>query len=311
MGDATPGAALIEVAQALSGEEDVDALLARVAALAVGPLGYERAAVHLLSEDGTLRLAAWAGSPPEPKPSFAVTGGSAAARAATQHRIVASDGSTAIPLLLTGEGGAVVGVLQADGTPNAAEGAQGLAALADLAAVAIERDRLRSALDERSEWFERLSEIDGLTGLANRRTLVRATELELVRAQRQNTAVAVVLFDVEDFAGLVERVGRAAADEALRRIASLLTGNVRLIDTVARYGPDEFVVLAPGATGPALERRIVAAAAAQPLDGETTIRLRAGRAVYPNDGTTADELLIAAERRLRSRRAGTGAGATD
>lgn len=300
MGDARPHAALGEAAQALSGEGDLDALLGRVAALAVESLGCEKAAIHLLSDsDGTLHRVAWAGAPPAPATTLAVTGETAVARAVSQRRMIASGRSLAIPLLLVGEGGAVAGVLEARGATDASEPADGLAALADLAAVAIERDRLRRALDERSEWFERLSEIDGLTGLANRRTFVRATELELVRAQRQSAAVAVVLFDVEGFDGLVERAGRSAADEALRRIASLLTANVRLIDTVARWGPDEFVVLAPGATGPALERRIVATAAAQPLEDGTTVRLRAGRAVYPDDGTTADELLVAAERRLR------------
>jgi GGDEF domain-containing protein len=80
-------------------------------------------------------------------------------------------------------------------------------------------------------------------------------------------------------------------------VANLLAGNVRLIDTVGRYGADEFLVLAPGATGSALAERIIAAAGA-PQDAEP-IGLRAGSAVYPDDGTTADELLVVAENRLR------------
>ena len=166
--------------------------------------------------------------------------------------------------------------------------------------MAVERNRLHSALDERSEWFERLSEIDPLTGVANRRTLERAIELELVRAARLGTTVAVVIFDLVGTAELMDRLGRAAVDDALRRVAAMLTENVRLIDTVARLGAHEFVVLAPGATGPALAHRIVAAAEVQALDDGTPMRLRSGRAVFPDDGTTAEAILAAAERAVEA-----------
>jgi len=295
-----PDTALIEAAQVLSEEEDLDAILERVAVLATASLGYESAVVYLVDEDNrTLQPATEAGSSSSQPTEMAVSADGAAARAARERRTVTEKDLRAVPLLLSTEGGILAGVLEARGDPRAVGSAEALAALADLAAVAIERSRLHSALNERSEWFERLSEIDPLTGLANRRTFERAIELELLRAARQGTTLAVVLFDLTGFAELNERLGRAAGDDAVRLIAALLTQNVRLIDTVARYGPDEFVVLAPSATGPALELRIVAAAEAQRLDDGRALRLRAGRAVYPDDGLTADELLQAAERRLR------------
>ena len=296
-----PDTALIEAAQILSAEEDLDAILQRVASLATGPLGYETAVVYLVDEDGrTLHPAAEAGrSMGQATEELALSADAPAARAARERRTVAEADRRAVPLLLSSEGGILVGVLEAHGDPRETGSADALAALADLAAVAIGRTRLQSALDERSEWFERLSEIDPLTGLANRRTLDRALELELLRAARQGTTLAVVVFDVAGFADLNERLGRAAGDDALRRLAALLTQNVRLIDTVARYGPDEFVVLAPSAAGPALAERIVSAAGTHRLADGMPLRLRAGRAVYPDDGLTADELLRAAERRLR------------
>lgn len=290
--------ALVEAARTLSGEEDVDAMLRRVVTLATSALGYDGAVVYLFDQEGgTLEAVASAGD--VPAGSGLVAHGDPAARAARERRTVEAGDRRAVPLLLEHEGGTLAGVLEARGRPHEPRAADALAALADLAAVAVERSRLQGALDERSEWFERLSEIDALTGLANKRTLVRALDLELLRAQRQNTALGVVCFDIEGFGAMSERLGRAAADEVLRRVASLLVGNVRLIDTVARYGVDEFVVLAPGAVGPALEQRIVAAAATETLDDGTSLALRSGRAVYPNDGTGADELLVAAERRLR------------
>ena len=300
MESSRPDTALIEAAQVLSEEEDLDAILERVAVLATASLGYESAVVYLVDEDNrTLQPATEAGSSSSQPTEMAVSADGAAARAARERRTVTEKDLRAVPLLLSTEGGILAGVLEARGDPRAVGSAEALAALADLAAVAIERSRLHSALNERSEWFERLSEIDPLTGLANRRTFERAIELELLRAARQGTTLAVVLFDLTGFAELNERLGRAAGDDAVRLIAALLTQNVRLIDTVARYGPDEFVVLAPSATGPALELRIVAAAEAQRLDDGRALRLRAGRAVYPDDGLTADELLQAAERRLR------------
>jgi diguanylate cyclase (GGDEF)-like protein len=223
-----------------------------------------------------------------------------AARAARERRVVHEAGTVAVPLLLGTEGGVLAGVLEARGAGATSGSAEALTALADLAAVAVERTRLHSALDERSEWFERLSEIDPLTGLANRRTLERAIELELMRATRQNTPLAIVIFDLVGATELNERLGHAAVDDALRRIAALLTENVRLIDTVARTGNDEFVVLAPGATGPALAHRIVAAVEAEQLSDGTPLRLATGRAVFPDDGGTAEELLKAAEASLRS-----------
>jgi diguanylate cyclase (GGDEF)-like protein len=301
--------AVIEAAQALSGEEDLDALLEHVATLATTSLGYDSAVVYLVDDDGqVLEAAATAGATGEE--SGQATGEQAgqmqigadepAARAARERRVVEEPGTRAVPLLLGIEGGVLAGVLEARGAGGTAGSGEALSALADLAAVAVERTRLHSALDERSEWFERLSEIDPLTGLANRRTLERAIELEMMRATRQNTPLAIVMFDLVGATELNERLGHAAVDDVLRRIAALLTEKVRLIDTVARTGPDEFVVVAPGATGPALAHRIVAAVEAEQLSDGTPLRLSTGRAVFPDDGSSAEELLKIAQARLRS-----------
>jgi diguanylate cyclase (GGDEF)-like protein len=301
--------AVIEAAQALSGEEDLDALLEHVATLATTSLGYDSAVVYLVDDDGqVLEAAATAGATGEE--SGQATGEQAgqmqieadepAARAARERRVVEEPGARAVPLLLGIEGGVLAGVLEARGAGSTAGSGEALSALADLAAVAVERTRLHSALDERSEWFERLSEIDPLTGLANRRTLERAIELEMMRATRQNTPLAIVMFDLVGATELNERLGHAAVDDVLRRIAALLTEKVRLIDTVARTGPDEFVVVAPGATGPALAHRIVAAVEAEQLSDGTPLRLSTGRAVFPDDGSSAEELLKVAQARLRS-----------
>lgn len=299
MDDSTHREALADALGAVTRQEDLDAILERIAGLAVGALGYESVAIYLADDLARyLGRAAAAGAGPEPPASVGIDDEGALARAAREKRDVVEDAHRALPLLLAGEGGALGGVLEARGGAVSAKAADTLAALAGIAALAVDRHRLRHALDERSEWFERLSEIDPLTGLANKRTLVRAIELELARAARQATTFQVVAFDIEGFEDLTARLGQGAGDVALRRIASLLTGKVRLIDTVGRSGASEFVVLAPGASGPALEERIVAAAATGSAEDGTPLGLRAGRAVYPDDGATAEELLQAAEHRL-------------
>ena len=121
-----------------------------------------------------------------------------------------------------------------------------LGAVSDLTAVAIDRARLASMILERSEWFERLAHTDPLTGLANQRTFARILELELARAERQGSEISIAVFDVDGLGAINERLGHAAGDDVLRSVASVLAESVRLVDTVARQGGDEFVLIAPG-----------------------------------------------------------------
>jgi diguanylate cyclase (GGDEF)-like protein len=178
-----------------------------------------------------------------------------------------------------------------------------LRAVADLVAVAVDRARLASTVAERSEWFERLAHTDPLTGLANLRTFSRVLELELARAGRQGGEVSVAIFDVNGFAATNEAAGREAGDDVLRSVASVLAGAVRLVDTVARFGGDEFVLVAPGSAGMTVARRVLEGIAALPsVDGRTT-SVSAGVARFPTDGTDADAILAAAQAALDKARA--------
>jgi diguanylate cyclase (GGDEF)-like protein len=165
-----------------------------------------------------------------------------------------------------------------------------LSATADVIALSLDRVRLATLVHERSEWLERLAQTDALTGLANSRLLDRVLELEVARAGRQGSELSVIVFDVDDFGGFNERAGREAGDDALRQVAAALTGSVRLVDTVARIGADEFVVVAPGSAGQTVARRLIDAVAALDESGDG-VTVSAAVARFPADGTSAEGLL--------------------
>jgi diguanylate cyclase (GGDEF)-like protein len=169
-----------------------------------------------------------------------------------------------------------------------------LGALADLAAVAIDRARLASLIAERAEWFERLAHSDPLTGLPNQRTFARVLELEIARAGRQGSEVSVAVLDIDGFQLINDEDGHEAGDDVLRSVAGLLADSVRLVDTVARHGGDEFVVIAPGSAGMTVARRIQAAVQALPPAGGRPISVSIGIARFPRDGASGDDLVAAA-----------------
>jgi diguanylate cyclase (GGDEF)-like protein len=168
--------------------------------------------------------------------------------------------------------------------------------LADLAAVAIERALTLSFGSERAEWFNRLAHTDPLTGLANRRTLDRMLELEVARAGRQGFQMSIAIIEIDRFAEIQKAGGNAAGDEALRRVAQVLAESVRLVDTVARFSDEQFILVAPGPDGLIVAERLVRAVAAlAPVDGHK-ISVSAGIAGFPYEGRTPEELLAVAEK---------------
>src|SRR5687768_17351482 len=179
----------------------------------------------------------------------------------------------AVPLIASDETGtedaegALIAAFAA-GLPDVSGPENTLTALADLCAVAIRQARLENALQERADWIGRLANTDPLTGLANRVTFERMLELEIARATRQETMVSVLLFDVDNFKEINERAGAQAADDVLRHVAATLADQVRLVDTVARFGADEFALIAPGGHGEVAGRRVRDALSRMQPNGE-------------------------------------------
>ncbi len=226
--------------------------------------------------------------------------------AASLAAMTGSNVGSLVPLVVAdGTGPVVQGVLVVGGGDTVDDDVRDtIRALADLAAVAVEQERLRAALQERLAWQERLARTDPLTGLADRVTFLQMLELEVVRATRQGTPLAVVLFAVDDLQGISSAQGGRVADDILRVVAATLADGLRLVDTIARLGPDEVGVVAPGDASGTVARRVLDAVAALPDVGGVTPQVRAGVAHHPTNGTDAAELLRAAQDALAQARDG-------
>ena len=117
---------------------------------------------------------------------------------------------------------------------------------ADLQRLNLQNDALVERLQQQTQILERLSHEDPLTGVYNRRHL----ELELTRAwaqtQRYNSGLCVAMIDIDHFKLVNDQYTHRVGDEVLQHTAALLRVQLRLEDTICRYGGEEFVVLLPG-----------------------------------------------------------------
>jgi diguanylate cyclase (GGDEF)-like protein/PAS domain S-box-containing protein len=161
--------------------------------------------------------------------------------------------------------------------------------------------------------IEQLSHTDALTGLPNRRLLGDRVEFALSMAQRDGTSFALLFLDLDRFKHINDSLGHQFGDRVLSDVAERIKSCLRQVDTVARLGGDEFVMLGHqvDAAGAEATARRVIDAMARPfmLDGLSfTVTCSIGIALYPNDGTSMDELLRHADKAMYSVKEGGGAG---
>ncbi|MBI5575755.1 MAG: diguanylate cyclase [Deltaproteobacteria bacterium] len=148
--------------------------------------------------------------------------------------------------------------------------------------------------------------LDPLTHLYNRRYFDNQIEKEILRSRRNGKPIALLMLDLDGFKSYNDRFHHAAGDVALQEIASILHDSVREVDTVARFGGDEFAIIlfeSSADGGRDLAHRIIERIGKHLLPGMDNIRSErltacAGVATFPSDSFDKEDLLRKADRAL-------------
>ncbi len=208
---------------------------------------------------------------------------------------VESASRLSIPLVSFGQ---TLGALTLDSsTPNAFRESElsSLESVADICATSIQNANY-------VERMKQLAYLDGLTGIFNRRFFELRIMEEIERARRYGTGMAVIMADIDTFKPLNDEFGHLLGDEVLRQVSSLFHQQLRKIDVVCRYGGEEFAILLSqtsaqhAVTVAEKLRRIVETWQFPGVPRRVTVS--AGVAAFPDQGTTRDELVRAADNGL-------------
>jgi diguanylate cyclase (GGDEF)-like protein len=296
----------------LAGSIDLDEVLGRTLEAASGLPGASAALIRLESHDkpivATLGLSAEEAEgqaiagPPDGRPARSI-------EIAYRYPAGLADdtelihGGLAVPL---NEAGGRIGYLtvftRSDDRRFDDEDVTRLEELAERAGPAIENAR-------RFREARRLADLDALTGLHNRRYFHETLAREVARAHRYNRKVALVVFDLDDFKDVNDRIGHLAGDSVLAEASERLRDVVRTADIACRIGGDEFAVIMPESGLPDAERlhtRVRTTVSERPIGQAGRLFLSAGISeLRPGDDSVA--LFERADEALyRAKEAGKG-----
>ena len=104
---------------------------------------------------------------------------------------------------------------------------------------------LEAEVQKRTAQLEKMATTDELTTLLNRREIIRLLELEIARAERQNSALSIMMLDLDHFKAINDNHGHLAGDRALISTAERFKQLVRKTDFIGRVGGEEFLVILP------------------------------------------------------------------
>jgi diguanylate cyclase (GGDEF)-like protein len=180
-----------------------------------------------------------------------------------------------------------------------------LAALEELAA------RAGPAIENACRFGEarQLADLDALTTLHNRRYFHEILVRECARADRYDRQLALVVFDIDDFKAINDRIGHLAGDSALAGVAERLHSVVRSADIACRVGGDEFAVILPESDlsdAGQLYRRVQFTVGARPIGPFERLHLSAGIAQLRQDDDATSFFERADEALYQAKEAGKG-----
>jgi diguanylate cyclase (GGDEF)-like protein len=301
--------AINAIAQQTTAVLDLEQLLARVCELIQGAFRVSHVSLFL-REDHDLVLRAHHGTltpsipeggrfPASAEPWVSILASSTTAMetdlcgAPSNTKFFAESASRmCIPLVSFGQ---TLGVLALDSAqPDAFRDGdlQSLESVADICATAIQNAHY-------VERVKQLAYLDGLTGIFNRRFFEMRIMEEIERARRYGTGMAVIMADIDQFKRLNDEFGHVLGDEVLRQVSSLFHQQVRKIDVVCRYGGEEFGILLTQTN--AKQAMKIAEKLRKMVESwlfpgvPRTVTISAGAAAFPEQGTSRDELVRAAD----------------
>ena len=192
----------------------------------------------------------------------------------------------------------VLGIARVEGDFTGSD-ASLVSSSAEQVALSLERYRFIAMM-------QRQASTDDLTGLYNHRFLIDYLGQQLALAERLNTPLAILVIDLDHFKRVNDTYGHPVGDAVLSGFAQTLVGSIRRADLAARYGGEEFIVVmsntaAVDARRVAEKIRAAAEALQVPIDGgrnSVSVSVSVGGAAYPEDTTTATELLATADAAL-------------
>jgi len=146
---------------------------------------------------------------------------------------------------------------------------------------------LQDELKKANEQLKRLTNIDHLTNLFNRRYLAEILDGEFFRARRKNEHLSVIIVDIDYFKTVNDTYGHQNGDVVLAAVASLAQSQLRVYDSAARYGGEEFVMVIPGTdllggvmVAERLRQAVLDYTFPPPME-DMTITISAGVATFP------------------------------
>ncbi|MCC6160158.1 MAG: diguanylate cyclase [Deltaproteobacteria bacterium] len=155
------------------------------------------------------------------------------------------------------------------------------------------------------EQMEQLATTDSLTELTNRRAFNTALTGEIARHERTRAGLSLILLDIDHFKRVNDTYGHPAGDEVLRAVAAAIRGEIRNVDTAARWGGEEFAIVLPSTTPPGARKfaerlRKKIAGLDVPVEGGRRIRvtISLGIAGIPQDAENLGGLVEAADAAL-------------
>ncbi len=303
----------------LAGTIDLDEVLNRTLDAAGALSGVDAALINILGPDDEPVTTA-VGITPEEAEEYAVGPVPAGRRVRSLVLDYGADpkpGSSDIPSIVSGLAVPIQGESEPIGQlsvfSRTSSGPFGDDVVAEIEALVL---RAGPAIDNARHFREarHQADLDALTGLHNRRYFHETLARETARAQRYNRRLALIVFDVDNFKAINDRVGHLAGDAVLAEVSERVREVVRHSDIACRVGGDEFAVILPESTLDDAEHlygRIQAGVSSRPITHAGQLLLSAGIAELRTQDEPAGFFQRADDALYRAKEAGKGRVASE